>query len=143
MRINQIETLEELADFMEAANNYHETLASRFDKETDENKFISDLIRNFTPQAYYFGEFFDNGDLKFFAVIYPSVEKGAAYWWLLYSHPRFREFTKPIIREIKEKLKNDGFARVYSRTSRVKASYRRFMKSLEGYPVAEEYEMPL
>lgn len=138
----RLRTLTELASYIAPVTGIFDELDARFGGNLTSIEKSARLIELFRNDSYYFGHMGQDGTLLFFALITPENET-EVLWHLLYSHPAFSHKTKSLIREIKSILKKDGFTTSYSVTKRVTPSYKRFMKSLDGYPYEIKYKMEI
>lgn len=140
MAVSRVKTLAELTKYLQPLAEVFDQVETRFAVESDKIGFISKVIENFRPENHYFGDLYEvTGEIKFFSVILPE-EKPKIFWWLLYSHPRFRTQTKEEVRKIFECFAKQGYSVCFSKTTRVTPSYKRWMKSLGGYPYEVTYK---
>jgi hypothetical protein len=133
IEIPRVKSLSDLLPLLDAVVKAQVAFDRRFPTGDTELKMAADLIQSISAKMDCWGELYQDGELKFFALVLLREDKTAC-WQLLHSHPRFRFKTKVVIEQIKKYLKLEReITTVYSKTTRVTPSYKRFMASLGSH----------
>lgn len=131
-QVNEIKTLQQLLELLEPTVNALCESERRFDPKVSEVAFAADILKHFNKHgSLCYGALYPDGQTKFFALV--DVNGEIAWWNQLYSHPRFRDLTKPIVLAIRDRLKAQGVKEVFICTRRTTPSYKRWLASMDCY----------
>lgn len=123
----------EFVEYVPEIVKLHQKNNHRFSTGMKDIDVASELFRVFKGLNYTVLETYPLGkEIKFFSCI-ELFQNKTAFWWMVYSHPRNREFTSSKMEEIADHLKSEGYLYIDSLTTRVTPSYKRWMKKLNFF----------
>jgi len=129
VKLHRITDVIELANYLPLVAKTQEE-NTHIETDLDSTEFLTKLLKNFTPENYFFGNVTDNR-LNYFAIIIPGGLTGSdkeAFFWVLYVNKELHEETKDILGQIEKLLRELGFAHVLFSTTDLRSSYARWAK---------------
>lgn len=142
VRVKQLKSLGELAAILDKVVEQEAKFDARFPSDLTKIQMASKIISMFGDYSYCWGELYENGELKFFALV-QVVDSDTCYWHILYNHPRNKSQTKTILAEIKDFLKAQAFKEIVFVTRRITPSYKRFMAKQNAFQHEITYKCKL
>lgn len=143
MRVNRIDTLQELATFIPELVKIHESLEGRWEPDMSTDEFLAKLVELFRPgQTYYFGLLSDAGELLYFVTLLPE-DKPKATFWLFYMNKDHRDETHQLLTDLAKWAVAEGYTTIYSQSTRSEKSYERWLSKFGATKVATVYKFNL
>lgn len=142
VNIKQLKTLGDLAAILDRVVEKEAKFDARFPTDMTKIQMASKIISMFGDHSYCWGETYADGELKFFALV-QVVDEETCYWHILFSHPRNKEQTKPLLGQIKDFLKAQGLKEIIFITRRITPSYKRFMAKQNAFQFEITYKCKL
>jgi len=140
-KLREIKTLAELSTFVPEIIRMHDEFANKWDKESDAQEFLSELLKNFGPDAYFFGNLDENGKLEYLAIIYHLGEN--CQFRAFYVDKQKHELTRELIEEIRVVLRTRNYKHCFFTTVRITKSYDRWIRKLGAKPCEITYNISL
>lgn len=125
MDLKVIATLPEFGALVPELVRLHDEFAARWDKDSTEGEFLSELIARFDDSTI-FADFDETGRLLYLAIIYRDLP--VAKFRVFHVDVTYRQFTKEILSAVKLYLLGNGFTECYFSTMRVTRSYDRWVR---------------
>lgn len=139
--MKQITKLEDLIEFLPELKLIYKNLGDRWDLDTTESEFINKLVGKFTNSVKVYGELVE-GKILYFAVLEKETET-KAYWWFIYSNPKYKTKTTELVNNVITELKREGVEEIMFSTTRLTSSYRRWVSKFKARPFALIYKIKL
>lgn len=119
----------------------HDEFADKWNKESDQDGFLSELVANFTGKAQYFGSLDENGLMEYLIIIYDQGQD--CLFRVFYVHKTKHEITKGLLGEVKTILNSQNYRHCFFTTIRVTKSYDRWVRKLGAKPCEITYMVDL
>ena len=140
-QLKRIKTLEDFSRFIPEICRMHDEFASKWNNESDQNAFLSELVADFTGKAQYYGSLDENGLMEYLIIIY---DQGLdCLFRVFYVHKTKHEMTKTLLSELRTILKSLKYRHCFFTTTRVTKSYDRWVRKLGAKPCEITYNVDL
>ena len=139
--LKRIETIVDFALFVPEICRMHDVFANKWDKESDQDGFLSELVSNFSSKSWFFGSLDETGKMEYFIVLYDLGQN--CQFRAFYVDKQKHELTKVLIQEIREIIKDRNFKNCYFTTTRITKSYDRWVRKLGAKPCEITYNVNL